>query len=305
MKVIAIHILLMAMVHAQVVNLFEPHYTNMTLSITDEGVKLLSQLDNVVPVTVIGPRKSGKSFLMNSLTKSRSFKLGHNGLPETRGIQMMERTIQFPKGEAVFIDTEGLSSNPLGYDKNIILFALTSSSHVIINVKNELLFNDILSLSAIAQLAEYYKSHQLTSFHFPALTWVIEDYNQAVGSSEHELLFNHYLVEKPNPEHNKLIDEYNLIVRTLRSQFPVQRLFLVPEPIDDVMQFTSLDTIKFAKLSTRYTAVINNIIEWLKSTSPFNLQYITTGRRLLRSSLSVCTNQKSTQTIYRWSSMRL
>ncbi|EDR24013.1 hypothetical protein, conserved [Entamoeba dispar SAW760] len=272
-------VLLSTILEAKTIQFFRPNYNNMTLSITEEAIDYLKEIHSLIPVTVIGPRKSGKSFLLNSLTKTSGFELGHGSLPQTKGIEFLKKKIYNKEHEVIYFDTEGLSSNPLGFDKNIVLFGLMGSSHLIINVRNELLFNDVLSLSLMSQLAQYYHQHHISSFHFPILTWVVEDYNQIMKMNEHDLLFNHFLKEKDNPDNESLITEYNEIIQTIKQLFPVQRLFVIPEPIDDHYQFTNLDNIKYDILNQQYRNKIEELKQWIFTSEPFKLHEIVTGEQ--------------------------
>ncbi|KAL7719628.1 Guanylate-binding protein N-terminal domain-containing protein [Entamoeba marina] len=233
----------------------------MSLIFEEESLDFIRPMSTVIPVTVIGPRKSGKSFLLNSLSKTNAFVVGHSSYPESEGIKVMNKKIT--NNNVLYFDTEGLSSNPAGYDKNVVLFGVLSSSQLIINVKNEILFSDIMSLSVIAQLAEYYRHHRIEAFKFPVLTWVIEDYNKEIDVEPEQLLYNHFLKLKANPQNNELIEDYNQIITVLKDLFPIQKLFLLPEPIDDIYQFTNLDNIEFNKLSKRYRNQIDNLLQWI------------------------------------------
>ncbi|KAL7719356.1 Guanylate-binding protein N-terminal domain-containing protein [Entamoeba marina] len=196
----------------------------MSLIFEEESLDFIRPMSTVIPVTVIGPRKSGKSFLLNSLSKTNAFVVGHSSYPESEGIKVMNKKIT--NNNVLYFDTEGLSSNPAGYDKNVVLFGVLSSSQLIINVKNEIL-----------------------------------------------------LVILSNPQNNELIEDYNQIITVLKDLFPIQKLFLLPEPIDDIYQFTNLDNIEFNKLSKRYRNQIDNLLQWITSSSSFSLSHIINGNQ--------------------------
>ena len=261
------------------IKVFDPKYENITILINEESIEYLSQMNSVIPITVIGARKSGKSFLMNQLSQTNSFDLGHHSFPQTKGIDILYKRKYVDDHDIVYFDTEGLSSNPDGFEKNIILFGIMASSHLIINIKSELLFSDITSLSLIAQLAKYYKQQKMKTFSFPRLTWVVENYHKHLSVSEEELLYNHFLKEKENPYNEPIISQYNEIIQVLKELFPVQKLFLMPEPIDDIYQFTNLDHYTSKSLNKKYNDKMNELRKWIEESEPFKLKEQLTGEQ--------------------------
>ena len=100
------------------------------LELVDEGLKLLAAIDRpVAVVVVIGPYRSGKSFLLNQLLGvgcDKGFGVGHQRHAQTKGIWLWSQP-QIVHGRAVFyVDTEGFESTGKAavYDDRI--FALST-----------------------------------------------------------------------------------------------------------------------------------------------------------------------------------
>ena len=114
-------LLFIQLTQSRTAKVFQSNYETMTMEIQSAGLKHIKQMDSVIPITVIGSRKSGKSYLMNQLTKTNSFDLGHMAYPKTKGIDILTKRKEINDKDIIYFDTEGLSSNPSGFDKNIIL----------------------------------------------------------------------------------------------------------------------------------------------------------------------------------------
>ena len=95
--------------------------TRDTLVINPEAIKILERITGPVSVVaIVGPCRTGKSYILSRLISSTQyeepcFKLGHLMDPETMGIWMWDTPIQFhlKNGEEVTIillDTEGIDA---------------------------------------------------------------------------------------------------------------------------------------------------------------------------------------------------
>ena len=120
------------------VRLIKPVPGTTTLALDDAGVALLRSLVGVrvAPVVVIGPYRSGKSFLLNQLLGvgcDAGFGVGHTRATETRGVWLWGDPQPVagggdgePPTVQLMVDTEGFESTGQSdaYDDRI--FALAS-----------------------------------------------------------------------------------------------------------------------------------------------------------------------------------
>ena len=91
------------------------------LIINPEAVKILEAItDPISVVSIVGPCRTGKSYILSRLISSQQygenrFKLGHRMDPETMGIWMWDTPLQYQQesGEPVtviLLDTEGIDA---------------------------------------------------------------------------------------------------------------------------------------------------------------------------------------------------
>jgi hypothetical protein len=93
--------------------LIEKDQSSGQLVFNEQALELIKSIDGQVAVCLIaGPCRSGKSFLMNKLSRTKGFKVGHSDLPETLGIwinqkfQTNENNEQNGKMTVIYMDTE-------------------------------------------------------------------------------------------------------------------------------------------------------------------------------------------------------
>ena len=104
-----------------------------SLVINEEAVKILEGITNPISViAVVGPCRSGKSYLLNQLTPSKEslFELGHLFSSHTMGIWMWDTPFQhtLESGEEVtviLLDTEGVDAVRAGTRGDTQVFTLS------------------------------------------------------------------------------------------------------------------------------------------------------------------------------------
>jgi ribosome biogenesis GTPase A len=85
---------------------------NNNLVIDEEGLKYLESIENSLAVCVIaGPYRQGKSFLLNRICQSNSFKVGHTDEACTKGISLLKCDYEIcdinnEKFNLILLDTE-------------------------------------------------------------------------------------------------------------------------------------------------------------------------------------------------------
>ena len=111
--------------------------------ITNEGFDWLNSiinLENIQILSIIGPKKSGKSFILNSLMKNnKGFKY-----EELKGIYAWGKPIELNNGnKLILIDSEGIEDFENNNNKNIVNLLKCISNLIIYHIKGEI-NNDII-----------------------------------------------------------------------------------------------------------------------------------------------------------------
>ncbi|GMI66490.1 GUANYLATE-BINDING PROTEIN-LIKE 2 [Hibiscus trionum] len=140
----------------------DPGHTKLRLS--REGLEAISRINTpIAAVAVIGPYRSGKSFLLNqllSLSCYEGFGVGHMRDTKTKGIWVwgtpVEMDIDGVRTSVFYLDTEGFESVGKSnvYDDRIFALATVMSSALIYNLPETVREADISRLSFAVELAE-------------------------------------------------------------------------------------------------------------------------------------------------------
>ena len=136
------------------------------LTLRQEGLDALRALRGpVAPVVVIGPYRSGKSFLLNQLLGvpcDEGFGVGHTRKTETKGVWMWsEPTVVMssapgkPPTSVVYVDTEGFEATGMSdaYDDRIFALSSIVASVLVYNLPETVKEGDIEKLSFALELA--------------------------------------------------------------------------------------------------------------------------------------------------------
>ncbi|KAL5123662.1 Guanylate-binding protein 1 [Glycine soja] len=140
----------------------DPGHTKLRLS--REGLEAIEKITNpIAAVAVIGPYRSGKSFLLNqllSLSCYEGFGVGHMRDTKTKGIWVwgtpIDLDINGVRTSVFYLDTEGFESVGKSnvYDDRIFALATVLSSVLIYNLPETIREADISRLSFAVELAE-------------------------------------------------------------------------------------------------------------------------------------------------------
>ena len=291
------------------VQLLESDENGYELKIAKEALVFLHDPHHakrpVIPITVVGPAKSGKSFFLGMVTGCRKlFPLGHTLQAETQGAIMFafeksdiqsynhdgsdENIVTLPnennKPLYLFIDTEGLGLSLMIYDKAILLFSTLMSSHMVYHLSQTIEEFDILQLYSIASLVQDLKKKGLISeLELPNLTWVVDKFTFKDVSSDFEninlstkkgalkYLSEFRLKEIPNPTDNENIQQYNDVVNVVHDEFPSHSAFFIHSAVNDDNKKKELDQIQIKDMDPRYLAQIDSVRELLMETKPKHL----------------------------------
>ncbi|XP_057964612.1 uncharacterized protein LOC131155465 [Malania oleifera] len=238
----------------------EPDPGHTKLRLAREGLAAIERITNpIAAVAVIGPYRSGKSFLLNqllSLSCYEGFGVGHMRDTKTKGIWVwgtpLEVDINGVKTSVFYLDTEGFESVGKSnvYDDRIFALATVMSSVLIYNLPETIREADISRLSFAVELAEEFYGRFTgndVAFEPAKLLWLIQrDFLQ--GKSVQEMV-NEALQRVPNYDGNKNIDQVNQIRESLAIMGDNSTAFSLPQPH---LQRTKLCDMKDGELDPTY-----------------------------------------------------
>ncbi|KAG2719029.1 hypothetical protein I3760_03G248000 [Carya illinoinensis] len=236
----------------------DPGHTKLRLS--REGLEAIERITTpIAAVAVIGPYRSGKSFLLNqllSLSCFEGFGVGHMRDTKTKGIWVwgtpIELDIDGVSTSVLYLDTEGFESVGKSnvYDDRIFALANVMSSVLIYNLPETIREADISRLSFAVELAEEFYGRvkgQDVAFEPAKLLWLIQrDFLQ--GKSVQEMV-DEALRRVPNNDGNKNIDMVNQIRDSLAIMGDNSTAFSLPQPH---LQRTKLCDMKDGELDPIY-----------------------------------------------------
>nr|XP_025882855.1 guanylate-binding protein 4 isoform X2 [Oryza sativa Japonica Group] len=202
--------------------------------------QIMVTLNSVLQKKVIGPYRSGKSFLLNqllSLTCNKGFGVGHMRDTKTKGIWVwgtpIELDVNGSKVSVLYLDTEGFESIGKSnvYDDRIFALATVLSSILIYNLPETIREADISRLSFAVEIAEEFYGRvkgQDVAFEPAKLLWLIQrDFLQ--GKSVQQMV-DEALQRVPNNNGDKYIDEVNRIRDSLAFMGDNSTAFSLPQP---------------------------------------------------------------------------
>ncbi|XP_015575881.1 guanylate-binding protein 4 isoform X1 [Ricinus communis] len=246
--------------------IIEPDPGHTKLRLASDGLEAIRRITTpIAAVAVIGPYRSGKSFLLNqllSLSCYEGFGVGHMRDTKTKGIWVwgtpVELDINGVKTSVFYLDTEGFESVGKSnvYDDRIFALATVMSSVLIYNLPETIREADISRLSFAVELAEEFYGRvkgQDVAFEPAKLLWLIQrDFLQ--GKSVQQMV-NEALQRVPNKDGAVLIagdrniDQVNQIRESLAIMGDNSTAFSLPQPH---LQRTKLCDMKDGELDSVY-----------------------------------------------------
>ncbi|XP_021970360.1 guanylate-binding protein 4 isoform X2 [Helianthus annuus] len=223
--------------------IIEPDPGHTKLRLSSEGLEAIRRITNpIAAVAVIGPYRSGKSFLLNqllSLSCYEGFGVGHMRDTKTKGIWVwgtpVEMDIDGVKTSVFYLDTEGFESIGKSnvYDDRIFALATVLSSVLIYNLPETIREADISRLSFAVELAEEFYGRvkgQDVAFEPAKLLWLIQrDFLQ--GKSVKEMV-DEALRHVPNHDGDRNIDQVNQIRDSLAIMGDNSTAFSLPQILE-------------------------------------------------------------------------
>jgi hypothetical protein len=171
----------------QPVQLVSTGSSGTTLILNEDAIKLIEQEKRpVTVVSIIGPYRTGKSYLLNRLMgKANGFELGSTVEAKTKGFWFwMGDFPGQPKHCLILLDVEGLSDAQKGeatHDLNLFVLALLASSLFIYNTKGTIDASALDGLHLAARVGEDLvkdpKEMDTFAQHCPHFLWAIRDHH--------------------------------------------------------------------------------------------------------------------------------
>jgi Guanylate-binding protein, N-terminal domain len=185
------------------IQFFSTGASGSELIISEDALqRIRSETRPVTVVSIIGPYRTGKSYLLNRLMgKANGFELGPTMEAKTKGIWMWIGDFpEQPRRCLVLLDVEGLSDalkSDATHDLNLFVLALLASSIFIYNTKGTIDANALDGLHLATMISEELLSNadEEGSFAqlFPDFVWAIRDHHLKLEVDGRPVTANQYL----------------------------------------------------------------------------------------------------------------
>nr|XP_027790875.2 guanylate-binding protein 6-like [Marmota flaviventris] len=222
---------------------------NEQLRVNQKALKILRKISQpVVVVAIVGPYRTGKSYLMNRLAgENLGFPLGSTVQSETKGIWMwcMPHPNK-PNHSLVLLDTEGLGDVQKGDPKNdtwIFALAVLLSSMLVYNSMGTINNDALEKMHYVTELTELIRvkfsqrldgvedSTEFVSF-FPDFVWTVRDFTLELSLHGHPITEDEYLENALSmiPGDNDKAKNTNTSRDCIRRFFPNRKCFVFDRP---------------------------------------------------------------------------
>ncbi|CAN1844770.1 Guanylate-binding protein 4 [Linum perenne] len=262
----------------------EPAPGHTKLRLSSEGLEAIRRIKNpIAAVAVIGPYRSGKSFLLNqllSLSCDEGFGVGHMRDTKTKGIWVwgtpIELDINGEKTSVLYLDTEGFESIGKSnvYDDRIFALATVMSSVLIYNLPETIREADISRLSFAVELAEEFYGRFTLLSHGEVVFCLFHSHNRVkmwllnlqnffgLSNAIFYEMVTEALQRVPNQDGDRNIDQVNQIRESLAIMGDNSTAFSLPQPH---LQRTKLCDLKDSELEQLYVSRREKLKELVSS----------------------------------------
>ncbi|XP_056400664.1 guanylate-binding protein 1-like isoform X2 [Hyla sarda] len=270
----------------QPVCLIENHEDG-TIQLNKEALDILSHFtQKVVVVSIVGKYRTGKSYLMNKLARSKNgFSLGSTVQSMTKGIWMW--CVPHPLKTdltLVLLDTEGLGDVEKGNSENdswIFALAVLLSSTLVFNSMGTIDQQAMEQLHYVTELTEKIKVKSAEQENdmdddssefkrtFPSFIWCVRDFNLQLNLDGRDITEDEYLNNalKLKPGLNKASYTYNLPRECIRHYFHSHKCFVFDRPASKT-DLQNLDNVQESQLEPDFVQQTKKFCEYIYDKSP-------------------------------------
>ncbi|XP_055979031.1 guanylate-binding protein 6-like [Sorex fumeus] len=244
---------------------------NEKLSVNREALEILQKISQpVVVVAIVGPYRTGKSYLMNCLAgKNHGFPLGSTVQSKTKGIWMwcLPHPLK-PNQVLILLDTEGLGDVEKSDPKNdswIFSLAILLCSSFVYNSIGTINHQALEQLHYVTELTEFIKtrsspcpdgvkdSAEFVGF-FPDFIWTVRDFTLELKIDGHLVTEDEYLENalKLSKSKNSQIEASNNSRESIRNFFPERKCFVFDRPIHDKNLLANIENVPENQLDPQF-----------------------------------------------------
>ena len=212
----------------------------------------------ITVVCVVGPYRTGKSYLLNRIMKKKdAFALGSKVTAATKGIWLWKGDFfDDPSRALILLDTEGLDDPEKGdatHDMNLFVIALMLSSLFVYNTKGTIDAKSIDGLRYAAEMGDFIRADtadedpgQNLAKHLPGFIWAVRDFHLETEIDGKKVTPKGYLEHclKTKPGVGRKIAEYNMIRDAIRNFFAERSCCVFPPPVASPEQMRRLEELE-------------------------------------------------------------
>ena len=213
--------------------------TDGKYSVCESTLQWLASLDEFGVIACAGKYRTGKSFLLNRLTKSGAnagFRVGDTVQACTKGLWVYKKMFACETGNVIFMDTEGIDALDAddSHDVRIFTLALLLSSTFVYNSTGPIDETALQTLSLMTRVSEHVRvDHQHNTMgdiapHMPKFLWILRDLSLKLTNRQHEPINEAQYLEEAlqgSSEPNK-----NVVRDAIKYSFPHRTLITLPRP---------------------------------------------------------------------------
>jgi hypothetical protein len=256
------------------------------LNLIEEALQLISsEKRHVTVVTIVGPYRSGKSYLLNRLMgRSDGFPLGSTVQAKTKGFWLWMGDFLTDKNRClILLDVEGLADVWKGnvtHDLKLFTLALLLSSMFIYNTKGNTDSSALDGLHLATKISdnlmtsEAKKEQKNFARHFPHFVWAVRDHHHKINFKDggKEVTPNEFLehcLESKTDENEKEDEDdfhsYNKLRQTIRDFFPKRDCLTFPQPVLDPEKMELLDQVEDFELNPKFKKAADEFVNFVFS----------------------------------------